>query len=324
MEEERILVTGAAGFAGSHLIEFLLKNKSPKTIIWGTDRWLTRKNNINHLVDKINYTETDITDAQAMFNLLDESQPNIIFHLAAQSFVPNSWSAPEETIRTNIIGQINLFEAVRRLSLDPKIQIACSSEEYGMVFPNETPIRETNPMRPLSTYGVSKVAQDLLGYQYHASYGLKIIRTRAFNHTGPRRDERFATSSFAKQIAEIIIKKRSPLIRVGNLSTERDFSDVRDIVRGYWLAATEGEPGDVYNLCSGTHRTLLNVLNTLIFISGEKGIDVITDASLFRPSDVPLLYGDYTKFRSRTGWTPIIPFEETMDNLLHYWVNVLR
>jgi GDP-4-dehydro-6-deoxy-D-mannose reductase len=189
-----------------------------------------------------------------------------------------------------------------------------------MVYPAEVPIKETNPLRPLSPYGVSKVTQDLLGYQYHQSYNLKIIRTRAFNHTGPRRGENFVTSNFAKQIAEIEKRKREPVIYVGNLEAQRDFSDVRDIVRGYWLATEKGEPGEVYNICSNKTMTIKSMLDVLLSFSDLKDkIEIKEDPTRLRPSDVVTLWGDNTKFCQRTGWQPEIPFKKTMEDLLNYW-----
>lgn len=220
-------------------------------------------------------------------------------------------------METNAIGTIHLFEASRKSEIDPKIQVAGSSEEYGMVYPNELPIKETNPLRPLSPYGVSKVAQDKLAYQYHKSYGLKIVVTRAFNHTGPRRGEVFVTSSFAKQIAEIE-KGKEPIMYVGNLDAQRDFSDVRDVVRAYWLALEKCEFGEVYNICSEKTRTIQEVLNLLLSMT-NKNIEVRQDPSRMRPSDVEILQGDCSKFKQQTGWKPTIPFERTMEDLLNYW-----
>ncbi|HYN20804.1 MAG TPA: GDP-mannose 4,6-dehydratase, partial [Thermoanaerobaculia bacterium] len=178
----RALITGITGFAGSHLAEYLLA-EHPDVEVFGIYRWRSRMDSIEHLRSRVKLVEADLRDTTSMHTALDRSRPDVIFHLAAQSFVPASWSAPNETLTTNISGQTNLFEAVRALRLDPVIQIACSSEQYGLVLPGETPIKETNPLRPLSPYAVSKVAQDYLGYQYFQSYGLKVVRTRGFNHT---------------------------------------------------------------------------------------------------------------------------------------------
>ena len=239
-------------------------------------------------------------------------------HLAAQSFVPASWHAPAETLTTNIIGQLNIFEAVRKLKSSARMHVAGSSEEYGWVESHELPIKETNALRPLSPYGVSKVTQNLLGYQYAKSYGLHIVRTRAFNHTGPRRGEVFATSNFAKQIASIEAGLAPPVVSVGNLKARRDFSDVRDIVRGYWLALERGEPGEVYNICSGRGVAIGEMLEILLGFSDRK-IEIVQDPKRFRPSDVEILEGDCTKFKKQTGWTPEIPLERTLEDLLNYW-----
>ena len=187
-----------------------------------------------------------------------------------------------------------------------------------MVYPDEVPIKETNPLRPLSPYAVSKVAQDLMGYQYFQSYGIKAIRTRAFNHTGPRRGHVFVTSNFAKQIAEIEAGKKEPIISVGNLDAKRDFTDVRDTVRAYWLAAEKGEPGEVYNIASNRTITIQALLDNLLALSDKK-IDVRQDPDRMRPSDVEILWGDASKLEKATGWKPEIPFEKTLEDTLNWW-----
>ncbi|MBI5554889.1 MAG: GDP-mannose 4,6-dehydratase [Elusimicrobia bacterium] len=314
----KCLITGVAGFVGSHLVEFLLKQEEVQ--VCGVDRWYTKKDNINHLLGQFEYREFDMTDFSSVFQVLEKTKPDKIFHLAAQSFVPTSWNAPAETLNTNIIGQLNIFEAVRQLNINPWIQLACSSEEYGLVYPDEVPIKETNQLRPLSPYAVSKVAQDLLGYQYGQSYKLKIVRTRAFNHTGPRRGENFVTSNFAKQIVEIEKGKREPVLLVGNLEAKRDFTDVRDVVRAYWLATEKGEPGEVYNICSNKTISIKKMLDLLLGLSPMKNkITIKEDSARLRPSDVQILFGDCTKFRQRTGWKPEISLEKTMADLLDYW-----
>ena len=222
------------------------------------------------------------------------------------------------------MGTVHLFEAVRKTKTDPVIHVAGSSEEYGMVYPNEVPIKETNPLRPLSPYGVSKVAQDKLCYQYNKSYGLKIILTRAFNHTGPRRGDVFVTSNFSKQIAEIEAGISEPVIMVGNLDAKRDFSDVRDVVRAYFMAVKKGEPGEFYNICSGKSRTIRSVLDLLLNNSTHEEIKVKQDPSRMRPSDVEILEGDHSKFTGRTGWNPEISFEKTIEDLLNYWRSKTR
>jgi GDP-4-dehydro-6-deoxy-D-mannose reductase len=313
----RVLITGITGFAGSHLAEYILA-EHPGVEVYGLVRWRSRTENIEAVRGRVVLKEGDLKDLASLRAVLDQVRPDRIFHLAAQSFVPSSWKLPAETFAINALGQINLFEAALSLKLAPRIQIAGSSEEYGHVNPDEVPMKETNPLRPLSPYAVSKVAQDLLAYQYFKSYGLPAIRTRGFNHTGPRRGDVFVTSNFAQQIVEVEKGKREPVIRVGNLEAKRDFSDVRDIVRAYWLAAERGEPGDVYNIGSGRAYAMREVLETLLGKSKVK-VRVEVDPERLRPSDVPILLADASKFRKLTGWEPRIPFEKTMADLLDYW-----
>lgn len=338
----RVLITGITGFAGSHLAEYILANH-PEVEVYGACRWrsrmdhlqdLYRQGKLNNLVEvstdnyqnlahllrpnTVTLLHCDLTDAASAKRLIELVRPDRIFHLAAQSYVPGSWNAPAMTMEVNVIGQINLFEAVRQAGIDPLIHIAGSSEEYGLVYPNEVPMKETNPLRPLSTYAVSKVAQELLGWQYFRSYGLKCIVTRGFNHTGPRRGEIFVTSSFAKQIAEIEKGLRPPIIWVGDLESRRDWTDVRDMVRAYWLALEKGEPGEVYNIGSGVSRRVGDMLELLLSMT-DMNVEIRQDPARLRPSDVPILWADATKFKKRTGWEPRIPFEQTLRDLLDYW-----
>ena len=315
----RALITGITGFAGSHLAEYLLENH-PDVHVAGTRRWRSPMDNIQGIEDKVGLVECDLRDANSVLHTLDQVKPDFIFHLAAQSFVPTSWTAPTETLDTNIQGQTNIFEAVRRLGLDPVIQIACSSEEYGLVKPEETPIKETNPLRPLSPYAVSKVSQDYLGYQYYQSYGIKAIRTRGFNHTGPRRGDVFVTSNFAKQLARIKAGLAEPVMYVGNLTAIRDFTDVRDMVRAYWLAVNHAKPGEVYNIASGREITIQELLDRLIALSGVE-VEVKEDPARMRPSDVEILIGDASKFKADTGWDIEIPFDKTLKDTFDYWVD---
>jgi len=312
---KKVLITGITGFAGSHLAEYAL---SKGVEVYGSMRWRSKTENIEHIKGQINLIECDMRDLSSVNALIEISKPDYIFHLAAQSFVHTSWHAPAETLSTNVLCQVNLFEAVRHKRIDPIIQIAGSSEEYGLVYENEIPVKETNPLRPLSPYAVSKVAQDLLGYQYHKSFGLKIVRTRGFNHTGPRRGEVFVSSNFAKQIVEIEKGRNQGVIKVGNLEAKRDFTDVRDMVKGYWLSLEKGKPGEVYNICSGKAWTIREVLDILLSKS-KVNAKVEQDPDRLRPSDVPILCGDSSKFSQETGWQPEIPFEKTLEDLLNYW-----
>lgn len=312
----RVLVTGITGFAGSHLVDAMLRRGDCE--IFGILRWRSRTENIEHFRSQVTFVECDLRDSTSTRDALEQVRPDWIFHLAAQSFVPTSWNAPHESISTNALGQLNLFEAVRRVGLKPRIQIACSSEEYGLVHENELPIRETNPLRPLSPYAVSKVTQDLLGWQYFRSYGMDVVRTRGFNHEGPRRPNVFVASDFAWQIAQVEKGNRDAVIHVGNLDARRDFTDVRDTVLGYWLALEKGEPGEVYNICSGKAYSIREVLDLLLGMT-ECKIEVRQDPKRLRPSDVPVLLGDYSKFHAATGWEPRIPFEQTLRDSLDYW-----
>ncbi|HET8578263.1 MAG TPA: GDP-mannose 4,6-dehydratase [Methylomirabilota bacterium] len=312
----RVLITGITGFVGSYMAEYALGRGAE---VYGSSRWRSKTENIEHIRSKITLIESDLRDLSSVRNLLESASPDYVVHLAAQSFVGASWSTPAETLSTNIISQVNVLEAARGLKMSPRFLVVGSSEEYGLVSEDELPIRETNALRPLSPYAVSKVAQDMMGYQYFRSYGLPIIRTRAFNHEGPRRGEVFVTSNFAKQVAEIEAGLRDPVVYVGDLKPRRDYSDVRDVVRGYWLLLERGEPGEVYNLCSGRSWAIQQVLDFLLEQSTVKGIIVKTDPTRLRPSDVMILEGDPSKIEKAVGWKVEIPFERTLRDLLGYW-----
>lgn len=317
----KALITGITGFAGSHLAEYLLARGDVE--IYGTYRARSRMDHIAHIVDHIRLVECELQDREAVEQTIAQIKPEHIYHLAAQSFVPASWSSPAETLMNNIVSQLHIFEAVRAADIPCKIQVACSSEEYGLVYPGELPVQETNPLRPQSPYAVSKIAQDFLGYQYYQSYGMSIVRTRTFNHTGPRRGERFATSNFAKQIAQIELGLQPPHVYVGNLQARRDFTDVRDVVKAYWLALERGVPGSVYNISSGSTRTIQEVLDTLLSFTSAP-VQILVDPKRLRPSDVEVLLGDATAFCEQTGWKPEIPFRQTMRDLLQYWRDTLQ
>jgi len=312
---DKVLITGITGFAGSWLAEYLLEEGCE---VYGITRWRSRTDNIDYIRDKLKLINADIRDGYSLQKAFKEVQPNFCFHLAAQSFVLESWNSPLETLSTNILGTTNVLEAIKLECPECKTVVAGSSEEYGKVYENEIPIKEENPLRPMSPYGVSKVATDKLGVLYYMSYSLPVVVTRAFNHTGPRRGEVFATSNFAKQIADIEKGTQNPTIGVGNLSSFRDFTDVRDIVKAYWLLAQKGLPGEVYNICSGEGTQIAEVLNTLLGLS-DSIIRVEQDPSRMRPSDVPLLVGDCSKLKALTGWSPEIPLSETLEGLLNYW-----
>ncbi|HJR18998.1 MAG TPA: GDP-mannose 4,6-dehydratase [Actinomycetota bacterium] len=316
----RVLITGVTGFVGSHLAEYCLGLGHE---VAGTMRWRSQQENLAEVRDRVTLFEADLRDGTAARHVIGTFSPERIFHLAAQSFVAASWSAPAETLTTNVQCQVHLLEAVREANLDARIQVAGSSEEYGKVSEDELPIRETNALRPMSPYAVSKVAQDLMGFQYHQSYGTWIVRTRAFNHEGPRRGEVFVTSSFAKQIALAEAGRGEPVLNVGNLEAQRDFTDVRDVVKAYWLALEKCEPGEVYNIGSGRAWKISDVAEMLIGMA-KVPIEIRQDPSRMRPSDVLVLQADTTRFRETTGWEPTIPFEQTLWDTLEYWRDRVR
>jgi GDP-4-dehydro-6-deoxy-D-mannose reductase len=311
---DKVLITGVTAFAGSHLADYLL-DKVGNVEVHGVRRPRSRDEFVR---DEVIYHEADVTDYVGIWQVISKVKPDYIFHLAAQSFVPLSWQAPAATFNTNVIGTLNILEAVKDSGKKTVIQLAGSSEEYGMVYESETPIKETNPLRPLSPYGVSKVAADLLCQQYYKSYGIKVIVTRGFNHSGARRGVNFVTSNFARQIA-MIEKGATPLIHVGDLDARRDWTDVRDVVRAYWMIAHSGKYGEVYNVCTGKTWSILQMLDTLLMFTDKSQLEIIQDSDRMRPSDVPILLGDCSKLKSVIDWKPEISFEEMLKSLLNYW-----
>ena len=295
----KILVTGGGGFVGRHLSTFL-----------------SMKKNIE--VHALNRRDCDMTEAGSVMDLVEKIRPDRIFHLAAQSSVPESWKFPVETMKTNIMGQVHLLEAVRRIGLSCPILISGSSEEYGIVSADCMPVNENQPLKPLSPYGISKVAQDLIGGQYFQTYNLPIVRTRAFSHTGPGQREEYVASNFARQIARMEAGELEPVLRVGNLDAMRDFTDVRDVVRAYWSALENGKPGEVYNICSGTGRKIQEIVDTLVSSSRVK-IGIQKDPKRMRASDIPMIIGDGSKFKAQTGWIPEMNFQKTLEDLLNHW-----
>ena len=312
----KVLITGITGNVGSHLADYILENQS-NAKVYGLLRWRSPLDNVENIKDEINLVLADLNDLNSMINALESIKPDIVFHLAAQSFVQFSFAAPAETLNTNVIGTSNLLEAIRLTKIKPKIHICSSSEVYGQVKKDEVPITESNPFRPASPYAVSKVAEDMLGYQYYLSYDMHIVRTRMFTHTGPRRGDVFAESWFAKQIAMVEKKIIMNPIKVGNLDSIRTIMDVRDAVRAYWMMMEKSPAGEVYNIGGDTTVTVKEILNKLIEYS-DKDIEYKTDPSLLRPSDVTLQIPNTDKFKKLTGWEPEIKYEDTLLDLLNY------
>lgn len=315
----KLLITGITGFVGSHLAEYLLQ-VNPDNVVFGTKRWRSPQDNIKQIIDQLELYNCDLRDLSSLIMVLEEIRPDIIFHLAAQSFVTTSYLAPVDTVETNVIGTINLLEAVRLLKIDPVLHVCSSSEVYGQVTEEDVPINEDCPLRPVSPYAVSKVGEDMAAFMYYQAYGLRTIRTRMFTHTGPRRGDVFVVSFFAKQIAQIEKDKQEAVLRVGNLDSIRTFSDVRDAVRAYWLLVNKCKPGEVYNIGGNVTLTIREMLDMLLSYSDYPGeISIEVDQSLLRPADVTLQIPDITKFQKETGWQPEIPFDQTLQDTLNYW-----
>jgi GDP-mannose 4,6-dehydratase len=315
----KVLITGITGFVGSHLAEYILTNH-PEVAVHGLKRWRSPKDNIRGILDKIQLHDGDLRDLSSMVGVLQATKPDIVFHLAAQSFVTTSYSAPIDTLDCNISGTANLLEAIRICGMNPVVHICSSSEVYGQVAKEDLPIREECPLRPVSPYAVSKVGEDMLGYMYWQAYGIKTIRTRMFTHSGPRRGEVFVDSFFSLQVARIEKGMQEPVIRVGNLDSVRTFADVRDTVRAYWLLAQKCRPGEVYNIGGDVTMTIREMLDMLLGMTSYKGkIEVRVDPALIRPADVTLQIPCADKFKSETGWTAAIPYEQTLRDMLDYW-----
>ncbi len=315
----RALITGISGFVGSHLAEYLLAHTDWQ--IAGTV--YGRLDNIAHLRDRISIYPAELSRLEVVRFIVDETRPDYVFHLAAQPISGLSRIDPWFTLENNIRAQLNILEAVVQARLPSRVLVVGSAEEYGKITPEDLPVAEETPLRPVTPYGVSKVAQDYLGLQYHLSYGVATVRVRSFNHIGPRQREGFVAADFAKQIAEIEAGLRPAQVAVGDLSAGRDFSDVRDVARAYHLALTQGEPGEVYNIGSGCSHTAQELLDTLIRLSGSD-VTVVQDPARLRPVEVPAVMADIRKFQARTGWAPAIPFAQSMADVLDYWREQVR
>lgn len=321
MENKRkisnVLITGIAGSGASYMAEYILKNH-PKIKIHGISRWhsTTGNENIKGIVKDITVHEADLTDLGSTIEALDKVKPDAIFHLAAYANVRTSFITPNVFLNNNILGTSNLFEAVRILKQDPVIQLCSTSEVYGQVDPKDVPIKESAPLRPVSPYAVSKVTQDLLGFSYFTSYGMKIIRTRMFTYINPRRSDLFATS-FAKQIAWIERGLTKELSH-GNLESVRTIIDVRDAASAYWAAILHCKYGEAYNIGGAATMKVGELLKRLIKMS-KSPIRTRQDPALMRPADVTLQIPCVDKFTKATGWKPKYTLEKSLEFLLSYW-----
>jgi GDP-4-dehydro-6-deoxy-D-mannose reductase len=309
-------VTGAGGFVAGHLLDYLAGK--PGLHLHGTARQPASDVGASGAVMYYG----DLRDHDFVDGVVAAVRPDLVLHLAAQSSVDRAWRDPNATLANNVTCQAHLLDSIYSHCREARVLVAGSADEYGLVAPDEVPIAESQPLRPNNPYAISKIAQDMMALQYHLGRGLAIVRVRPFNHTGPRQRPDFVASAFAQQIASAEAGLHSPVIRVGNLEARRDFSDVRDVVRAHWLAVTVGTPGEVYNIASGSDVRIQDLLDQMRAMA-RLPVAVEHDPDRMRPSDVPTLRGDATKLRRATGWTPAIPLEQTLSDLLDYWRNEL-
>lgn len=329
----KALITGITGMVGSHLADFLLLNTNWE--IYGACRWRSPMDNVEHLLsranleDRVYFKYADLNDFASLINILNEVHPNYIFHLAAQSYPQSSFSAPIDTLNTNVLGTCRLLEAIRfimkqDMNYNPIIHICASSEVFGKIPKDSMPvdgIDEECHFFPASPYAISKVGTDLLGRYYADAYGMTVMTTRMFTHTGPRRGDVFHESTFAKQIAMIEANLIEPVVKVGNLESLRTYADVRDAVRAYFMLVTiKPTPGEYYNIGGSYTCKVGDTLQKLISLSTKRDlIRVIQDPMRLRPIDADLQVPNCHKFMAHTGWKPAIPYEKTMLDLLEYW-----
>lgn len=304
------LIIGASGFVGNYLIEELYNQK--------IEIYATRKRNSTFQNAHATIAELDILDKNAVTELLFEIRPDYIFHLAAQSSVGVAWKNPVLTVDTNITGSINVMDAIRELYYSPRVLLVGSGEEYGHITSQETPIAEGNALRPGNVYAATKACQNMIGSIYAKAYDLDVMMVRAFNHIGPGQASLFVVSDFCKQVAEIEKNNREPIIRVGNLDSKRDFTDVRDVVRAYVSVIEKGVPGETYNVGSGMAIKIKKILDMIIALS-SKQIAIEVDPNKIRPVDVPIIEADISKINKTTGWQPMIPIEQTLKETLEFW-----
>ncbi|WP_341895220.1 GDP-mannose 4,6-dehydratase [Ferrovibrio terrae] len=322
----RVLITGITGMVGSHLADFLLDNTDWD--IWGQCRWRSPLDNIRHLVPRINAKDriqliyADLRDSISLREMVEKAKPDYVFHLAAQSYPTTSFSSPLDTLDTNILGTARLLDALRSqlTATGPIIHVCASSEVFGRVSHDKLPINEECTFHPASPYAISKVGTDLIGRYYAEAYSMTVMTTRMFTHTGPRRGDVFAESTFAKQIAMIEAGLQPPILKTGNLDSLRTWADVRDAVRAYYMLVTVNPmAGEYYNIGGTYSCSVRDMLQHLLSLSTRKDIRVETDPERLRPVDADLQVPDTGKFSRHTGWKPEIPFEKTMADLLDYW-----
>lgn len=317
MTRKKVLITGITGFVGSHMADYLIEKTDYE--VFGIKRVNATLRNIHHLRDKIQLFDADLLDETSLIKSIKKIQPDYIYHFAALSWVTPSWDQPSVYMQTNAIGTINLFEAMRIVGNNARVLISCTPEEFGDVPPELIPISEETRLHPINPYAASKVAQDAVCMTYFASYNLQIVRTRAFNHEGPRRDVHGANASFAWQIAKIEKELQAPIIKTGNLQATRNFTDVKDTVRGYFQVMEKGVPGELYLIGTQQIHTMQQCLEILISLSKKTKIRHEIDPSLVRPTELNTFIAKFDKIENLCGWKPEIPFKETMLSVLNYW-----
>ncbi len=310
---KKALITGIAGFAGSHLAEYLLTKDIKVAGFYHPDH---PTSNLDNCKERIELFPADLTNFQSTKSIVSKIKPDYVFHLAASSSPAQSFINPAQTLENNLQSQINLLEALVSIESKARILIVGSAEEYGIVEGKDQVADEQTPLHPVSPYAVSKVAQDFLGYQYFIHYGLNIVRVRPFNHIGPRQSTNFVVPAFASQIVQIE-KKGSGKIKVGNLNTFRDFTDVRDVVRAYLLVLGKAVMGEVYNIGSGKLVRIEDILKTLLSLSPAK-IEVIFDKTRLAPTEIKSITCNYSKLKQATGWKPEIPLKTTLFDTINY------
>lgn len=308
---KKALIIGGAGFVGNYLIDHIQKNCIWSIVVTKLPHERIEKSEIEIL-------DLDIMDQRAVQTVLEKIKPNYIFHLAAQSSVSLSWKNPGLTVDVNIKGTLCLLEAVRQWGGAPRILLIGSGEEYGYIQPSETPIRENTVLRPGNIYAATKACQNMIGEIYARAYHMDILMVRAFNHIGPGQAPIFVVSDFCRQVAEIEADRREPVMRVGNLSARRDFTDVRDVVRAYTLLMEKGKPGVTYNVGSGNAIAIQRLLDEILLLS-PKEIHVEVDKHRLRPSDVPIIEANIERLQNDTGWSPKYSLKETLKDTLDDW-----
>jgi GDP-mannose 4,6-dehydratase len=320
-----ILITGGTGFVGSHMIDYILNNKTDVKI-YATKRWMEDTKNVDHITDdRFEFIDCDLIDGASVKRAIDISKPDKVFHFAAQSFPEVSFKIPVITLQTNVIGTTHLLESIKESDFDPVVVSISSSEVYGNPKEDEIPITETNPIRPANPYSISKVGHDLMSQYYHNAYGMKIIITRMFSHEGARRGKQFALSSFAHQIVqnEKLIKNDCE-IRHGNLKSVRTYNHIEDAIKAYWLCSESDRYGEVYNIGGDYTCTVGDALNMLISKSTiSDALCKVLDKERVRPTDITLQIPSSDKFKEHFGWKPEKDLTHICDDLLNYWREVL-